>query len=306
MHFLVVGTGAIGGYFGARLLASGQQVSFIARGQQFKAIKEKGLTVESINGDLHLDNVTISEQINPICVYDVIIVAVKSYQLADISEQIVRAISEKSVVIPLLNGIYIDQLLVKQGVDKDKIITGFVNIIAQVAAPGKIKHIGVDPHITLGLSNAARDNDDYLTSRMKEVTNVFSQANISCKIKENIDVAVWGKYLFVAPWAALGSVLKIAIGEIRSQPEYYRQLHCIIDEYYQIALAHGVNVPLGVIQGIKKAIDSLPAQSKPSMQKDIDLGKNTEFMTLVGASYQLARKYQLHTPQLNKCYHVLK
>lgn len=314
MRYLIFGTGAIGGYFGGRLLQHSLQqnylVDFIARGKQLAAIKANGLYLSSINGDVKLTTINISEQINPTAEYDVVFIAVKSYQLEQAMLDIKRVCTSNTVVIPLLNGIDIEQKLVQYGLQPQQIINGFANIICKVSDYGVIEHSGSEPHITLGTKASFHSKEDlvYLNPIINDVANHLKISNVNVSIKEDITNAIWAKYLFVAPWAAISSLVEQPLHQIRANSDCYSVLYQLIDEYALIAQSQGAKVSEQLIGNIKKGLERLPPESKTSMQNDVDLHQDIklcEFDTLIASAFYLAQKHHLNTPLLNWCFSCL-
>ena len=155
MHFVILGCGAVGGYFGGRLAQHGENVTFIARGQQFESMKASGLTINSIEGDVKLAKVNVIDALSLTSdsltiPADVIFICVKSYQLSAALVQVKPLISAKTRVIPLLNGVNAADVMQQQGIASANIIGGLAKIIAEKSADGVINHTGAKPHITLG------------------------------------------------------------------------------------------------------------------------------------------------------------
>lgn len=309
MRYLIFGTGAIGGYFGGRLLQhkTHQQVDFIARGKQLSAIKSNGLALKSINGNTLLSTINVSEKINDNIQYDVIFIAVKSYQLKQAVAEIIRACGKKTVVIPLLNGIDIDNKLIAYGLTSKQIVNGFANIICNVNDYGIIEHIGGDPHITLGVKKGLHNQQaiNRLTPIIENVAQDLKRAQVNVSIKDDISDAVWAKYLFVSPWAAISSLVEQPLSQIRSNPQCYLLLQQLLDEYVLIAKADGVTVAPRLLENIKKGLERLPPESTTSMQNDVEQGRATEFDTLVASAFHLSEKHKLSSPILTWCYSCL-
>lgn len=307
MRYLIFGTGAIGGYFGGRLLQHGHQVNFIARGKQLAAINKNGLKLNSLKGDIHLPKVSVSHSIKSELLYDVIFIAVKSTQLAQAAADIIKKCSPHTVVVPLLNGVDIEQKLIAYGLKPQQIINAFANIICKVSDYGVIEHSGGEPHITLGV-RAGFHNDIELTHInfvIEQIAHDFKVAQVNVSIKTDITDALWAKYLFVAPWAAISSLVEQPLGAIRANKSCLTLLHYLIDEYQLIATAQGANVSERVIENIKKGLELLPPASKTSMQHDVEQQRANEFDTLIESAYTLSKKYALNTPILNTCYGCL-
>ncbi|GLX80115.1 2-dehydropantoate 2-reductase [Thalassotalea insulae] len=306
MHFVIVGSGAVGGYFGARLAQSGQEVSFIARGEHLSVMQQQGLVIESLNGDFVVKSITAVEHSAQLAIADVILLAVKSFQLIDAIKLIEPVIRSTTRIIPLLNGVNAAQLLIDNGIGSQQVYGGLAKIISQLKSPGVIAHTGAEPHITLGLlpqndTVTARHNEQ---QRMEDIVQCFKQAKVSVGVAKDINLALWRKFIFVAAWGALASCLRLPVGQLR-QGEQRDKLLAIINEYATIAQYLGVAITDALILQTVKFIDALPAQSETSMQRDLENGLQSEFDTLVAYPYQLAMQHQLTTPVLKQCYQQL-
>ncbi len=149
MRFAVVGTGGVGGYFGGQLARAGHEVHFIARGPHLAAIREHGLRVDSIGGDFVVNPVDATDDSAAVGHVDTIIVAVKTWQLAEAAGQARSLVGSETVVLPLLNGVdasneQIDIL------GQDHVLGGVCRIAAEIAEPGRIRHSAIEPSIMFG------------------------------------------------------------------------------------------------------------------------------------------------------------
>ncbi len=302
MHFVIVGSGAVGGYFGAKLAQHGKQVTFIARNEHLSAIKERGLAVKSINGDFHLETVTVQKDTAGIENVDVVILAVKSFQLRHAFELISSILNDTTRIVPLLNGVDATNQLIDTGIEKRHIYGGLAKIISKVSQPGVISHTGAEPHITMGLLELSCEKQEF--ERFDQITQCIKSCQISLRTTENISIALWRKFIFVAAWGAIAATENKTIGELRSLPNR-NTLVQVINEYIDIAKANGVDVPENVAQEIMTFIDALPEASKTSMQRDIEQSKPSEVDSLVSYPYHLAKKYNLTTPILLHCHQIL-
>ena len=306
MHFVIIGSGAVGGYFGARLAQANNKVSFIARGKHLLAMQKDGLTVDSINGNFHLKKLNVYGNTQMIKNVNVIILAVKTFQLESVIPLIQPLINESIRIIPLLNGINAAERLIKLGIPATNIYGGLAKIISKVVSPGVIQHSGAKPHITLGLLVASslktQNEQSKENERLIKISEIFTQANISVGVTQNIRLALWRKFIFVAAWGALAAVENKTVGCLRSNACTRKKLHQIVHEYAAIANAQNVAVTEKVINETLMFIDALPDHSKTSMQRDISHKCQSEFSELVQLPYQLSKQHKLPSPVLAECY----
>ena len=304
MHFVIMGSGAVGGYFGGRLAQAGEKVTFIARNEHYKMMKQHGLTIHSIVGDVHLPNITVVQNTAEIKNVDVIFIAVKSFQLPPALAQIKPIINKATRIIPLLNGVNALEAITTANIDKENVYGGLAKIISELRSPGIISHTGAKPHITLGLASVAI-NDEVELNRLKVIADTLKNSGVSVGITKNIQIAIWRKFIFVAAWGALASLIKVPVGVLRSRQEPRMLLHSIVNEYALLANAQGVFITQVMIDETLTFIDSLPEYSETSMQKDIANGAMSEFSALVAFPKQLSDKHGINTPILDFCYTCL-
>jgi 2-dehydropantoate 2-reductase len=320
MHFVIVGCGAVGGYFGGRLAQHGENVTFVARGQQFQSMQASGLIINSIEGDVHLDTVNVvnAETITADCVAtpaEVIFLCVKSYQLPAVIAQIKPLIQKQTCVIPLLNGVNAADLMQAHGIAAENIFGGLAKIIAEKTADGVINHTGAKPHITIGafthkevthesaeLVLAAKATE---TEQLSNIAKCLKLAGISVGVTSDIELALWRKFIFVAAWGALGSARKLNLGQIRSQSHIEFLLERIINEYADIAGKMGVNINNKHIKETLTFLSRLPETSETSMQRDIAAGQKSEFDILVEYPMAQVAALNLSAPVLTQCYQKL-
>ncbi|WDE03245.1 2-dehydropantoate 2-reductase [Thalassomonas viridans] len=302
MRIVFVGCGAVGGYFGARLLQSGEDVSFIARNRQLAALQSQGLTVKSIAGDAKLTDIQAMQTPKAGFKADIIFVTVKTFQLAEALPAIKSMLAPHTRVIPLLNGICAAKNLMEGGVPKQNILGGLAKIIAKVSEPGVVSHTGATPHITLGLFKDSEASEQALLDKL---ASILKKADISTGISRNIELALWRKYLFVAAWGALACVAKAPVGELRDNPGTRAVLIKLMQEYRSIANSLGVDINQAIVDETLAFIDQLPPESETSMQRDIASQTPSEFDALVTDALNLAREQGIDVPRLSFCHAVL-
>lgn len=319
MHFVIVGCGAVGGYFGARLAQHGENVTFVVRGQQLNAMQTSGLSIKSIDGDIHLEKVNVIdansiEADNLSTPADVLFLCVKSYQLSTAIEQIKPLIKPHTRVVPLLNGVNAVQVMQDMGIAKTHIYGGLAKIIAEKASDGVIHHTGAKPHITLGALTSEctteQKQEQILAEaidakRLSEIAKSLKLSGISVGVTSDINLALWRKYIFVAAWGALASARKLNLGEIRSQSHLEFLLERIVIEYAEIARKLGVQLSDKHIKETMTFLSRLPDSSETSMQRDIAQGQESEFDILVAYPMALVNKLNMSAPVLAQCYQKL-
>lgn len=290
MRIVVFGAGGVGGYFGARLSEIGEDVVFVARGNHLNAIRADGLHLRSINGDVHLPTVTASERIDDSFSPDLVLVCVKAWQLREAAEEIRPLLGAETVVLPLLNGVEApDQLGAILG--NERVLAGLCGIIAFIEEPGVIRHAAVDPFIKFG------ERDNRRTERTDTLQTLFSRARgVDVEVPEDINAALWMKFLFVSTTGGIGAITRTPMGIFRQQAESRHLLERAMHEVYEVANALGVGLRKDAIAKTLAMVDGLPESGTSSMQRDLMAGRRSELEAQTGAVIRLGRNVGVDTP----------
>ncbi len=298
MRFAVYGAGGVGGYFGGRLAQAGEEVAFIARGAHRKALEDHGLKVESIKGDFAVPRVTVTDDPSRVGPVDVLIVAVKTWQLRDILPSLVHLVHAETMILPLLNGVEAaDEIAVVAG--RERVLKGMAWIISNIREPGVILHVGAEPRIVLGEMDGAR------TDRVDRLRLTLEACGVVAEIPDDIDVALWKKFLFVVSVGGMGAVTRAPIGVIRKVPETRQLLADAMAEIRDVGLAGGIALPPEVVETSLAFADTLPPQGKASLQRDIAEGRRSELEAWNGAVVRLGKARGVETPVHRAIYNSL-
>ena len=299
MKIAVFGAGAVGGYFGGRLAQSGEDVIFIARGKHLQAMKNNGLKIDSINGDFIVQPVQATDNPEDVGIVDMVLVAVKAWQVSDAAVAMKSMVGPKTFVHPLQNGVEApSQLAAVLG--REHVLGGLCGLISYMVEPGHICHAGTDPFIRFGeLDNRPGD-------RSERLRDVFERtAGITVNIPSDIHAAMWQKFMLITAWSGMGAITRAPIGIFRSQPGTRQMLERIISEIYDVARARDIDLPEDVAVKTMKFLDSLPSEGTASMQRDIMDGKPSELETQPGAVVRLGQEAGVETPVNNYIYNSL-
>jgi len=298
MRIAFLGIGALGGYFGGRLAKAGNDVVFIARGAMLEALRKNGLRVETPTGDIVLPKVNATGDPASVGRVDAVFVTTKAWQVPEAAPQIRSMLGPETVVVPFQNGVEAyDQLAAALG--PEHVLGGMCHIIAMVAAPGVVRHMGLGPLITIGEWNNAR------TPRLARLVECLAAAGLEVRVPENIQVALWEKFEFIASFGGVGGVTRAPIGVMRSVPEPRGLLERAMQEIVGLAHACGVPVPDESVANTMKFVDSLPAEGTASMQRDLVAGRPSELEAQSGAVVRLGRARGFSTPVHEFIYNAL-
>lgn len=290
MRIAIYGAGAVGGYFGGRLAQAGQEVIFIARGQTLQALQTQGLRVESIAGDFVVQPVQATDDPATVGPVDLVIVAVKAWQVPAAAKAIRPLIAANTLVLPLQNGVEAPgQLAAVLG--QEHVIGGSCVIAAEVVAPGHLRHAGLPPAINMG------ELDNRRTARIETVQRLFAQCQgVAVNIVNDIIAALWQKFMIIAPWSGVGAVTRAPLHTVCRQPEAHQLLKGAIAEIEAVARAQGVALPPTAAADTLARLENLGPGLVASMQRDLMNGRPSELEAQTGAVVRLGQAAGVATP----------
>ncbi|GAB4499668.1 MAG: 2-dehydropantoate 2-reductase [Anaerolineales bacterium] len=294
MKIAVFGTGGVGGYFGGRLAQKGEDVTFIARGAHLEAIRTHGLRVASIDGDFTIHPAKATNDIQTIGKADLIILATKAWQLDEAIEQMKPMIGIDTIILPLLNGMeHMDKLLSAFGASH--VLGGLCRISAFIGEPGVIRHVGIKPQIAFG------EWDNSKSERVANICTMFSAiSEIVTEIPDDIQTAMWEKFIFISGTSGVGAYTRQPIGEIRANPEARAMLQNAFEETAAVARTRGAAIADDFVQATMQRIDSIAPHVIPSMQKDMMECRPSELNEQTGAVIRLGKAAGVPTPTHEK------
>jgi 2-dehydropantoate 2-reductase len=290
MRIAVFGSGGVGGYFGGRLAELGEDVTFVARGDHLEAMNKTGLKVDSIAGDFRVRNLSATDNPKQVGIVDYILCAVKSWQLPAAAKAMKPMIGPETLVIPLQNGVEAPTQLIEV-LGEGPVIGGLCAIIAFLTGPGHIKHNGANPLIRFG------HLDKHADPRINALSELFNHCKgVKSSIPDDINVAMWQKFLLITPWSGVATVARAPIGILLQQAETRQMLLDAMQEICNLAAALEIDMPADSIQKTMATLESFPAHSKTSMQRDLEGGLPSELDIQNGAVVRLAQEAGVDTP----------
>jgi 2-dehydropantoate 2-reductase len=299
MRIVVFGTGGVGGYFGGRLAAAGEDVTFVARGEHLRAIKANGLKVDSPNGDFVIYPAKATDDVSQVGETDLVMLGVKAWQVPEAARAIKPLVGPATTVLPLQNGVdAVPQLVDALG--PKNVVGGLCRIVSFVVEHGHIRHAGFAPTIIIG------ELDNRRTERITKIEDVFKHAGLDTTIATDIQVALWTKFLFIASFSGVGAIADAPAGVVRSDPKWRAQILSAMEEIYALAHARGVNLPSDSVDKVMAAVDGLPEDATSSMQRDIAAGKPSELESQNGAVVRMAGESGVDVPTHALIYQTLK
>ena len=288
MKIAIIGSGGVGGYFGGKMAKAGFDVTFLARGEHLKMIMEKGLTVKSILGDFHVDKVKATDNIQNIGIYDLIILAVKAWQINEISPELKTIVGEYSTILPLQNGVMAVEEL-KAHFNEKNIISGLCRIFSKIESPGVISHFGITPTILFG------EVDNSRTPRIEKIKELFDSSGINSEIPADINAEVWKKFIPICV-SGLLVISNTTYGELRELKETRQMMIDLLTEIYLLSQKIGIKIDLDFVDKSIAFIDTFPYETTSSLTRDVWERKPSEIEYQNGTVVRLGQQYGIDTP----------
>jgi 2-dehydropantoate 2-reductase len=287
-RIVIVGAGGVGGYFGARLIAAGEDVTFVARGAHLAAMQRDGLRVESPKGNLHLPRVNATDDIATLAPADVVWVTVKMYDLEAAARMIRPLVTPDTAVITFQNGVEAVDITSRH-IDRRNVVGGVAYVAAVIAEPGLVRHTSLDELIFGEL-------DGRRSPRLVALEAACRRAGFSARVSEGIEIDLWAKFARLSVFSGMTAVTRSPMGVLRSDPELFAMLQAACDETIAVGRARGVSLPDSLMADIEQMVHRLPYHARASMLEDLERGKRLELPWLSGAVVRLGRAAGVATP----------
>lgn len=288
MRIAVIGAGGVGGYFGARLAASGVEVIFVARGAHLDALRTRGLQVHSPKGHVHLPRVTATDDPGAVGPVDVVLLTVKMYDLAAASKTLSPLIASRTVVVTLQNGVEAVEIVAAE-VPRAHVAGGVAYVGAVISEPGVIRHTALDSLIFGEL-------DGYRSERLDRLEAACLRAGFTARVSDDIQIDLWSKFTRLSVFSGMTAVTRSSLGVIRADPDLLAMLTAACEETIQVGRAHGVALPVNLMDEILSMVHSLPFHAKASMLEDLERGRRLELPWLSGGVVRLAEEVGVPVP----------
>jgi 2-dehydropantoate 2-reductase len=299
MRVAVMAAGAVGGYFGARLAAAGHEVAFIARGAHLAAIRERGLKIESVRGDLHLKDVQATSDPADVGAVDIVLFAVKLWD-TEIAAQAARPlVGPATRVITLQNGVGSVERVVPILGD-DHVVGGTAYIATVVAAPGVIRHTSQFAGMRCGRIDGRDD------PQLAAFADAARAADIDITVSSKINLDRWQKFVFLVGLSSVTAASRKPLGPVLADDETRSWLVDLMGEVMAVGRAKGVTFPPGFLEDQIKFAHTTPYDFKASMLHDLEAGRRLELDWLAGKVTKLGRELGVPTPANEAVYKMLK
>jgi len=288
MRIAIVGAGGVGGYFGGRLVESGADVTFLARGAHLDALRTRGLRIVSPKGDVHLPRVQAAASAADIGPVDIVVFAVKLYDTDSALGSLAPLIGPQTAVVPLQNGVDSVATLTK-AVGREHTAGGTCYVAAVKSEPGVIRHTAMD-HLIFGEIDRVR------SPRLLALKDVCGPARFQSTLSDDIMLDIWSKFVRLSVMSGMTAVARSPLGVIHDDPELWAMLQSALGEAMAVARARGVEVAESTVEDVAKAYAALPPQTKSSMLEDLERGRRLELPWLSGAVVRIGKEVGVPTP----------
>jgi 2-dehydropantoate 2-reductase len=298
MKIAVMGSGAVGGYYGGLLARTGQDVTFIARGAHLAALRKNGLQVKSLHGDFTIAPVQVTDSPADLGLVDLVIVCVKTPDTDEASQAMKPMVGPDTTVMSLQNGIDAAERI-GAVVGMKNMVGGATWLSSSIETPGMIRQISQFRRIVLG------ELDGRITPRGQAVFEVLKGTGATVELSDNILKVLWTKFVFIASISGVGSLTRLEIGDYRSVPETRALLVGLMREVDALAGASGIRLDADVIEQTLALIDNAAPNIKPSMQRDVEASRRSELDSMIGVIQRKGRQLSVSTPTADMVYAAL-
>lgn len=299
MNTYIVGVGGVGGFFGGLLAKAGENVTFVCRGDNYKAIKEKGLKVKSVVGDFVISKAKVVDSISKINNPALVIFTVKTYDTKTVAEELKPVFNKGTIIITFQNGIEND-LIIKKITGSNNVYPGAAYVISARTKPGVIEQTGGLMKLIFG------DRNNPANQSLREVERVMRFAGIDASLSDDITRDLWKKYMFIVAFSGMTAVCRGSIGKILTDKTTLGLYERCIREAIAVAKAHGVTVVGDAFENIMTISRNTAPESKSSLLVDIENDRKNEIETLNGTLVRLARNYKIDVPINELIYGAIK
>ena len=294
MRILIVGAGALGGYFGARLLAVGRDVTFLVRPRRAAQLATAGLQVESPFGDLHLQAPPMVQASALNRSYDLIVLSCKAHDLSSAMDDFAPAVGPETAILPLLNGMaHMETLAARFG--PAHVLGGLSNISATLTPEGVIRHLGNVHRLAFGDPTQAPDTP--ASPHLQAIAQTLADANFDDDLSPRILDEMWVKWVSIATYAGITCLMRASIGDIVAA-EGLPFAQALLAECASVATAEGHPPASGDLDYAAGMISRAGSLFTASMLRDLEAGRPVECRQILGDLLERAQKHRLPTPVL--------
>jgi len=289
VRIAVIGSGGVGGYFGARLASGGADVVFLARGAHLAALRSQGITVVGGPEPLHVGSVQATDDPSSMGVADLVLIAVKLWDTDAILERIRPVVGSKTAIISFQNGVLKDTCL-RAHYDAARIMGGVGYVATTIDRPGVIRQIGPMQRLILG------EFDGRISARGQAFLKACLDGGINAELSSDINREIWQKFVFLVGLSGTTTTMRVPIGPIRGNGQTREFLLDVMKEVVAVGRAHGVDLPEDYAEIRLALADEVSPDMTSSMHHDLQRGNPLEVRWLSGGVVELGARVGVPTP----------
>ena len=289
MKFLILGTGGVGGYFGAMLARSGEDVWFVARGKHLEAMQHSGFKLKSTKSYFTVPAGKMSEDPAEAGPTDVVLFCVKSFDTESAAARLNPILHEKSVIICLQNGIDNEEKI-QRAITKGSVFGGTAYISARITAPGEVTETGGLQRVVYGPMNGAADD------RINNILDIFERAKINASINPDILQELWRKFTFITSMGSMTALSRLTQGEILASAETMDLVFEAMKEVERVGRSKGVNIQHLEREKVIEGIRRFDPNTRSSLYYDLVNERPMEIEALNGTVVRLGKDEGVPTP----------
>lgn len=293
-----MGSGGVGGYFGARLVRGGADVTFIARGAHLDAMRSGGLAVESAHEPIRLPKVNATDDPSTIGPVDMVLFGVKLRDTESAARSLLPIVRPQTGIISFQNGVQKDDAL-RTIFGADAVMGGVAYMATTIARPGVIAQTGTMQRMIFG------EYDGRHSPRAQALLAAARAGGINAEISDDIRRAIWEKYVFLVGLSGSTASIRLPLGPIRSHPRTRQFLFALMREAVAVGRTQGVALPQDYAEQQLAFVDGLPADMTSSMYHDLERGRPLEVRWLSGGIVEMGAAASVPTPANQAVYDVL-
>ena len=299
MRILMMGSGGVGCYYGALLARAGEDVTFVARGANLAALRERGPRVQSVLGDFTVPPVRAMEDPGSLGPMDLILFCVKAYDTETAAPLVRRNVGPRTAVISLQNGVEKEGQLAR-ALGEGAVMGGVAYLFATRVAPGVVEHRGGPRKVAFG-ELAGGDSE-----RGRRIEATLKGAGIDAEFSRDVRVLIWDKFMTICATAGATSLTRLPINEILACPPGRALLEGLMAEVHRLALAQGIPLPEDAPAVRLAYLEKLEKGARTSLYHDLVAGRRMELDFIHGTAVRLGRRLGIPTPLCFAAYAALK
>jgi 2-dehydropantoate 2-reductase len=299
MKVAVMGAGALGGFFGGKMAASGEEVWLIARGAHLEAMKRDGLRILSPNGDLHVTDIGVTDDPAEVGPVDVVLFMVKNVDVEGAAEAIKPMLGPDTFVVTCQNGITAWERL-GAVIGADRVVPGVARTPGEITEPGVVTHTAPLDILVFG------EVDGTMSARCKRLADAMIKSGTTPQMTDSILDELWSKFCGQSTLASLTTLTGLDIGPLRENEVSAKLFQDAIEEVVQVGKAAYPQLRDGILEHDWDFVMRLPPTMHASMLDDRRRGKPLEHEYLSGDVVRLGKKYGVPTPIHSVLYAALK